>query len=218
VLVSGVRLTVRPGEAVAIVGRVGSGKGSLLRVIAGQRRYSAGKVTVLGMDLRSLAYRDRQALALGVGFVFERTGVWPNRSVLENVVLPVRYHFPKVDAEERGRELAEELDITSALDARASEVDRSVQKRVLFARALSLDPRVLLVDEPQVFLTPDEATLVARAVERRRSRGTAVIYADHDGRLDPFQTDRICHVAGGQLLDAPDRADPYSRRPPNSST
>jgi ABC-type lipoprotein export system ATPase subunit len=198
-LVMEVRLTVRAGEAVAVSGRVGSGKGTLLRVIAGQRPAIAGSAVVLGVDLGSLDYRGRQALALGVGFVFERTGIWPNRSVLENVVLPLRYHFPEVDAAARGRTLAEELGIADALGVRASEVDQSVQKRTLFARALSLDPQVLLVDEPQVFLTPDEAALVAEAVERRRARGTAVIYADHDGALAPFTVERVCLIQDGHF-------------------
>jgi ABC-type lipoprotein export system ATPase subunit len=201
-LVMGIRLTVRAGEAIAIVGRVGSGKGALLRLIAGQRPPIAGSAIVLGMDLGSLDYRGRQALALGVGFVFERTGIWPNRSVLDNVVLPLRYHFPDVDAAARGRTLAEELGIGDALRERASDVDQSVQKRMLFARALSLDPRVLLVDEPQVFLTPDEASVVAEAVERRRAGGTAVIYADHDGALGPFDVQRTCIVQDGRFRNA----------------
>lgn len=197
-----VQLFVREGEAIAIVGRNGSGKSSLLRLLAGLTQPTAGTVRVLGVEPTLLPYAEQQALRRRIGFVFDRLGIWDNRSVLENITLPADYHEPgAADAHlEKAQKLAGELGILKSLALPAGVVDESVRKRAMFARALLQEPQLLLVDEPQVPLTPEEARLVRNAIEqRRRSRNLTVVYVDHDGDVAPFKVDRYVYVADGVL-------------------
>ena len=89
----------------------------------------------------------------------------------------------------------------------------SVKKRALLARALVREPELLLCDEPQVGLTPKEARLVSNAIERRRLRGgLTVVFADHDGHLDPFVIDRVVYLENGRLLLSPSLRPPTDRQ------
>ena len=197
-----IRLTVQAGEALAVVGRNGSGKSTLLRVVAGLIAPRSGTVRIAGEDVFSLDYHAQQRVRTRVGMVFERGGVWANRTIESNISLPLEYHHPELDTRKTVRQVAEELGIDGSLNRPATEADASVQRRTLIARALVMQPALLLFDEPQHSLTPDEARPVCDAIERRRTQQRlTVIYADHDGHVDPFRVDRCVYLAHGQLTN-----------------
>jgi ABC-type lipoprotein export system ATPase subunit len=199
-----IRFTVQAGEAVAVVGRNGSGKSTLLRVIAGLSAPRSGTVRISGEDLFALGYHAVQRARTRVGLVFERGGIWANRTIESNISLPLEYHHPELDVRVPVRQLAEELGIDGSLNRPATEADASVQRRTLLARALVMQPALLLFDEPQHSLTPDEARPVCEAIERRRAQQhLTVIYTDHDGQIDPFVVDRCVYLAHGQLTNQP---------------
>ncbi len=206
-----IRLTVPAGESVAVVGRNGSGKSTLLRVIAGLVAPRSGTVRIAGEDVSSLDYRELQRIRTRVGLVFERGGIWANRTVESNISLPLEYHHPDLDARETVRQVAAELGIDGSLNRAATEADASVRRRTLIARALVMQPALLLFDEPQRSLTPDEARPVSDAIERRRAQqGLTVIYTDHDGHVDPFPVDRCVYLAHGQLTNQPPAGQRFS--------
>lgn len=203
-----VLIEVDRGTTTALVGPVGGGKTTLLRVIAGMVRPTSGVARVLGADLASLGYDGMRAHRLRIGFAFESTGLLGNASIGDNVALPLRYHqgarLGHAAVLERVRAVAEELGIESHLAERSVLANASVRKRALVARALVLEPELLLCDEPQVGLTQREARRVADALERRRrERAMTMVMTDHDGWLDPYLADHTVYIDGGRLRTTP---------------
>ena len=215
-VLDGVSLHVQAGESIAIVGHNGGGKTTLLRLLAGLFAPTSGTIEVLGLDVAKASYREMARHRTRVGFVFELAGLWANRTIEENVALPLRYHGHALDPaaiQRKVRDLAGELGIERELAIPSFRANASVRKRALVARALALEPEVLLCDEPQVGLVRKEAELVAAAMERRRSeRGLGVVIADHDGYLDPYVVDRSVFLENGRLLNRPSAAPPQDRQ------
>ncbi|MCC6647109.1 MAG: ATP-binding cassette domain-containing protein [Polyangiaceae bacterium] len=208
-----VTLSVVRGEAIALCGHNGGGKTTVLRLLAAMSQPTLGRVVVGGRDLSRLSYKELREHRTRVGLVFEAGGLWANRSVRDNIALPLRYHAGRVpDLDLRVRSLAEELDVVDELDLPSHRVNASVRKRALVARALALDPALLLCDEPQLGLVATEARRVARAIERRRKeRGMTVVYADHDGLLDPYVVTRMVYFENGHVFDRPSALPPPDR-------
>lgn len=199
----GISAVLRPGEAVAIVGRAGSGKTMLLRAIAGLVPLRGGRIRVDGVDVWKQPYHGQQRQKTRTGFVHELNGLVGNMSLEDNLLLPVAYHADLALDPAAVHAVAQELEIDHALDQRATAANASVRKRALFARAFVLEPPLLLVDLPQRGLNLREARVVCAAIERRRSsRGMTVVYADHDGNLEPYPVDRRLVLEKGALVAA----------------
>ncbi len=194
---AGISLQLDAGESVALVGRNGSGKTTVLRVLAGLTRPTRGSAEVFGVDPGALDDGRARRVREQIGYAFESFGLWSTRTVGENVALPLVYHRGGGDVVA----LARELGIEGALGLLPARVDASVKKRALLARALVLGPRLLLCDEPGFGLVHDEAAKVARAIERRRAEGMTVLMTDHDGELGPYVATRRLHLDGGVLVD-----------------
>lgn len=213
-------LAIERGESVALVGHNGGGKTSALRLFAGMTAPTSGRVLVFGEDLAQLSYEAQRRHRTHTGFVFEAGGLWANRTIEENIALPLEYHADATpgraptlaEMREKVRAVAEELGIADALPLPSDRANVSVRKRALVARALVLEPELVLCDEPQVGLVAREAKRVSRAFERRRKdRGMTVVFADHDGVLDPFVVDRISYVENGRAFDRPSALPPADR-------
>jgi ABC-type lipoprotein export system ATPase subunit len=203
VMLDDVSVPVLPGEALAVCGPTGSGKSTALRLLAGLLHPTRGVVRVGGADLASLDYQGMRTLRLRVGLAFDGGGFWGTRSVFENIALPLLYHqATRPDLEARVKELAGELDLQELLGQPGHGVSGVARKRVMLARALVLEPELLLVDEPQHGLLPREARRLSEAIERRRKgRGMTVVYADHDGKLAPFLCERRVFLENGRIVD-----------------
>jgi ABC-type methionine transport system ATPase subunit len=203
------------GHTIALVGHVGGGKTTVLRLLARLVNAIEGKVHVFGRELSQLSYEQIRDHHRSVGFWFESTGLWANQTIFENIALPLRYHegdqMSDKTLRERVETLAEQLDIVEELPRASSQVNASVRKRTLAARALILEPKLLLCDEPQIGLTMKEARLVAKLIEKRQEAGMTVILADHDGYLDPYQAHRTYYFEDGKQLERPSLNPPPDR-------
>jgi ABC-type lipoprotein export system ATPase subunit len=204
--VEGASFQVEAGEALALVGPNGSGKTTLLRVMAGLVTPTAGRVTVFGRDLSTLDYEGQRAHRTRVGLVFEMGSLLANRSVRDNIALPFEYHsastLTDAEVDERVRALSEELHMEEGLERVGAAIHMSLARVALYARALILEPDLLLVDEAQSSLSPRQRARVSAALERRRrERGMAIVYADHDGALAPFVTTRRLYVVRGRVSE-----------------
>lgn len=147
---SGVSLTVKPGEFVAIMGASGSGKSTLLHLCALLDRPTAGRIEIAGRDLGQ--FSERQCVEFRrhqVGLIFQQFNLIPNLSVLDNVLLPARLAGARSeDKVARAKHLIERLGLSTRADHRPDALSGGEQQRTAIARALIMAPPLLLADEP----------------------------------------------------------------------
>ena len=190
-----VNIDVRPNEIVTVIGPNGAGKSSLINVISGLYRASAGTVRI---GRQSFAAVPAQRLAsLGVARTFQNLALFPALSVADNIAAGLAFRkrtglvanvlgLPPARAEraaarDRVREVADWLQLTEALDRPVGTLPYGVQKRVELARALVADPSLLLLDEPMAGMTATDKAGLAGFIRAARDRsGVSVVLIEHD--------------------------------------
>ena len=202
--VDGISISMPSGEFVALLGTSGSGKSSLLNLIAGLDRPTSGAVFVEGDNLAALS---REALARHrlrtVGMVFQSFNLIPSMTVIENVELPLR--FAEVDRGQRNslaREALDRVGLSGRLHHRPSELSGGEQQRTALARALINRPKLLLADEPTGNLDSRTGTEIMNLIrEFNESLGMTVVMVTHERALAEQYAQRLIFLADGKLVD-----------------
>ena len=199
-ILRGIDLTVEAGESVALLGPSGSGKSSLMAVLAGMERPTGGEVRVAGLDFAAL---DENALAIArrgrIGIVLQAFHLLPTMTALENVAVPLEL-AGEADAFARAEaELA-----TVGLGARAhhypAQLSGGEQQRVAIARALVGRPALLFADEPTGNLDTVTGTAIMDLLfDRRRASGATMLVITHDAAL-ARRCERVIELADGRIV------------------
>ena len=202
--VDGISLEVRAGEFLALLGSSGSGKSSMLNLIAGLDRPTSGSVVVQDRDLARLSREELAKYRLHVvGMVFQSFNLLPNMTVVENVELPLR--FAEVDRGRRpvlAREALERVGLKARLNHRPSELSGGEQQRTALARALINRPQLLLADEPTGNLDSHTGIGIMDLVrEFNRELGMTVVMVTHERALAERYAQRMVFLADGKLID-----------------
>tara|TARA_B100000767_G_scaffold275594_1_gene313587 strand:- start:2022 stop:2729 length:708 start_codon:yes stop_codon:yes gene_type:complete len=182
-VLNGIDLALAPGERVAIIGRSGSGKSSLLHILAGLDTADEGRVNVVGEDMGGASSEQRAALRCAyMGFVYQQHHLLPEFSAVENVALPQRLNrIDKVAAEASSREILEAVGLGHRLEHLPSALSGGERQRVAVARALAHQPRLVLADEPTGNLDRTSAVqLMDLMVSLSEANGTAFLVVTHD--------------------------------------
>lgn len=197
-----VDLVVRPGEALAIVGASGTGKSTLLGLLAGLDTASGGVARLFGEDLNALDEDGRAALrARRVGFVFQSFQLLPGLTALENVMLPLELHGGGRTSERIAHESLARVGLTERVRHYPHQLSGGEQQRVAIARAFAPEPRVLFADEPTGNL--DQATglkIIELLFSLRDEQGVALVLVTHDAELTSW-CDRRLRLADGRLTE-----------------
>jgi putative ABC transport system ATP-binding protein len=198
-----VSLELNAGEMVALVGRSGSGKTSLLNIVGGLDRPDEGEVVIDGRKLSELGEAARQRLRREqIGFVFQSFGLLPFLSARENVGVPLRMlRWRTRSREARVAELLTTVGLADHAEHRPPELSGGQQQRVAIARALAPKPQVLLADEPTGQLDSETGQQVIALLQRLvHESGSAALVATHDPALVSY-ADRVLYLHDGRLVD-----------------
>jgi len=193
--VSGVDLTIRRGEFVALIGRSGCGKTTLLRMIGGLLSPTAGTIEVDGRSLWRDGHVEPSAVTK-LGFVFQESNLFPWYSVLDNIALPLKLRgIGKQERRERAAELAALVGLSGFERSYPRELSGGMRQRAAIARALSTEPELLLMDEP--FGALDALTRERMNLELQRivlETKSTVVFVTHDIPEAVFLADRVVHM------------------------
>jgi polar amino acid transport system permease protein len=211
-VLSGLGLTVRIGEVVALLGPSGSGKSTLLRCINHLENWDAGTVRVggrrLGFDeagkkLTPRAVANERA-NVGVGMVFQQFNLFGHLTARENIAGPLRWvhGMARGDADRRADELLDRVGLSHRADALPRHLSGGQQQRVAIARALAPNPSVLLLDEPTSALDPELVNEVLEVIRRLAiDDGLTMIISTHQIRFADEVADRVAFLSGGVILE-----------------
>jgi putative ABC transport system ATP-binding protein len=202
--VDGVSLQVRSGEFVALLGSSGSGKSSLLNLIAGLDRPTSGAVIVQDKDLARLSREELAKYRLRtVGMVFQSFNLVSRMTLAENVELPLR--FAEVERSQRdalARRALERVGLGRRATHRPSELSGGEQQRAALARALINQPKLLLADEPTGNLDSHTGTEIMNFLrEFNESLGMTIVMVTHERVLAERYAKRMIFLADGKLID-----------------
>lgn len=180
---SGLDLTVRRGQVTAIMGPSGTGKTTLLRLITGQAAAQRGEITVFGQSVTGLDKAGLYALRRRMGMLFQNGALLTDLSVFENVAFPVREHAQLPDTVLRQLVLTKlhAVGLRGAAELMPAELSGGMARRVALARAIVMDPEILIYDEPFVGLDPISMGVIVRLIrELNEALGVTSIIVSHD--------------------------------------
>jgi putative ABC transport system ATP-binding protein len=198
--VDGVSLSVAAGEMVVLYGPSGSGKTTLLLMVAALLEPTSGSVLVNGRDISSLSEREASNFRLSeMGFVRQNFDLLPGVTAIDNAVLKLLKNTRWREAHSRIRPLLERLGLGERLEHRAETLSMGERQRVMIARALSSEPKLLLADEPTGSLDSQRSREVLELLrELCRERQVAVVLVSHDPQAAAY-ADRVLALRDGKL-------------------
>ncbi len=202
-VLNGVDLTVAKGETVAVMGRSGTGKSVLLKLLVGLQAPDAGSISIQGEEITSLGIDRLNEIRKKVGFLFQQAALYDSLTVEENVAFPLSRHSQLSATERKDRvdELLKSVDMQEGLQKLPSEISGGMQKRVGLARALALDPEILLFDEPTAGLDPITAREIGDLIVKlQRERQVSSIVVTHDVQGAKVFSDRMLFMNEGTVV------------------
>jgi phospholipid/cholesterol/gamma-HCH transport system ATP-binding protein len=200
----GIDINVHKGENVVVLGRSGTGKSVLIKIIAGLLSPDAGSVNVLGQEVNKLSHVDLRELRLKVGFCFQNGALYDSMTVGENLAFPLKRNTPKITHEEVRKMVnvtLEAVGLAKTIDQMPSELSGGQRKRIGIARTLILRPDIMLYDEPTAGLDPITCTEINNLInEVQRRFHTSSIIITHDLTCAKDVGDKIVVMREGKFV------------------
>ena len=202
-VLNGIDLAVKHGDNLSVLGRSGTGKSVLLKLIIGLQQPDAGSIQIGGQEIVGLPRARLNEIRKKIGFLFQQAALYDSLTVAENVAFPLDRHS-KMSGDERKKrvqELLSDVGMDHDLEKLPSQISGGMQKRVGLARALALDPEILLFDEPTAGLDPITAgeidNLIMQLKERRKITSVVVT---HDIRAVKTYSGHVVLMDQGSIV------------------
>ncbi len=202
-ILTGVDLELYQGENLVVLGRSGSGKSVLIKIIAGLLKADEGSVNVLGKEVTQISQKELDTLRLKIGFSFQHSALYDSISVGENLEFPLRRHNSHLTSKEVKEQVEFYLDavgLSQAINQMPAELSGGQKKRIGIARTLILKPEIMLYDEPTAGLDPITCTDINNLINEVRERfHTSSIIITHDLACAKATGDRMVILLEGQF-------------------
>ncbi|MFO1472684.1 MAG: ATP-binding cassette domain-containing protein [Turneriella sp.] len=197
-----ISFALKPGETLVLMGKNGSGKTMLLKTLVGLFKPERGNAEIFGNDVHTLGRANLDVLRQKIGYVFQKSGLFDSLRVWENVIFALR-RFSNLNNDElraKATECLNRAGLKDVEDKYPSELSGGMQKRAGIARAIAMDPQILLFDDPTAGLDPVLTDAIAELIKGiKRNLGSTAIVVAHDFNLAYKLADRIGLMVGGRL-------------------
>ena len=213
-----ISVSMARGQTMVICGPSGSGKSTLLRCINGLESFQQGSISVDGVGVQDRT-TDIYALRSRIGMVFQHFELYPHKTILENVVLaPVKVKgAPRKDAEHRGLALLDRVGVVDQAGKYPAELSGGQQQRVSIARALAMEPSVMLFDEPTSALDPEMIKEVLDVMADLAREGMTMVVVTHEMGFARRVADDILFMDQGRIVER-NTAEDFFLHPSNERT
>jgi len=203
-VLKGVDLELYKGENVVILGRSGSGKSVLIKIIAGLLKADSGSVSILGCEVNNLDIKELRALRLNIGFSFQSSALYDGMTVWENLQFPLvrnRRELSRQQVNEAIEQVLTDVGLVQTIDQMPAELSGGQKKRIGIARMLILKPEIMLYDEPTGGLDPVTCVEINNLINKvQRQYNTSSIIITHDLSCAQTTGDRIVMLSDGKFF------------------
>lgn len=201
-VLKGINLTIEKGQVVTLIGPSGSGKSTILRCMNLLERPDRGSVRIEGVDITE-KNADIQRIRKDIGMVFQHFNLFPHMTVMENMIYaPTRVNrIPKEAAKEKAMELLALVGLTEKADAYPGKLSGGQKQRIAIARALAMEPKIMLFDEPTSALDPEMVKEVLAVIKGLAHTGITMALVTHEMGFAREVSDRICFIDEGRILE-----------------
>jgi phospholipid/cholesterol/gamma-HCH transport system ATP-binding protein len=203
VIFDGVDIDIPRGKVTAIMGPSGAGKTTLLKLIGGQLRPHGGSIKVDGQDVHKLRHRELYALRKRMGMLFQSGALLTDLNVFDNVAFPLREHthLPETMIRDLVLMKLQAVGLRGARDLMPAELSGGMARRVALARAIALDPMMIMYDEPFTGLDPISKGAIVQLIHRlNEALGLTSIIVSHDVQETASISDYIYVLSGGKVV------------------
>jgi len=201
-VLNGISFQVARGETVAIIGRSGGGKSVLLKLLIRLQLPDSGSIRIADEEVTNLADKQLNEVRKKIGFLFQQAALYDSLTVEENVAFPLSRHsnMPTQEQGKKVRELLAEVGMDQDRAKWPSQISGGMQKRVGLARALALDPEILLFDEPTAGLDPITAEEIGKLIaDLKQKHQVSAIVVTHDVHGASAYSDRMVLLHNGNI-------------------
>ncbi len=203
-VLDGVDLEVNKGENLVVLGKSGSGKSVLIKIIAGLLKPDAGTVTVLGKNIADITPKELQQLRLKIGFSFQNSALYDSMSVRENLEFALvrnKKNLSRAEIDEAVKKVLEDVQLVDSLEKLPSELSGGQTKRIGVARTLVLVPEIMLYDEPTAGLDPVTSMEINKMIDKvQADYKTSSIIITHDLTCAKTTGNRLAILNEGKII------------------
>jgi phospholipid/cholesterol/gamma-HCH transport system ATP-binding protein len=192
------------GMSTVIMGQSGCGKSTLLKVAAGLTPPDTGTVFFRGQDMYHMSEHGMLAMRRSNGFVFQDGALWENKTLFENLALPLQVAKPGIGAADLRRRVARSLErvgLEDSMNDRPSALSGGEKKMASFLRALIVEPTLVFLDEPTLSIDHAMSERINQMIRELKARGSTIIAVTHDPTLTATLADRLVVMDNGQVLE-----------------
>ena len=201
-VLKGINFKIEKGQVVTLIGPSGSGKSTILRCINLLERPTSGTVLIEGVDITEKK-TDIQKIRKDIGMVFQHFNLFPHMTVMENMIYAPTHvnKVSKEEAQKKAMELLALVGLTEKADAYPGKLSGGQKQRIAIARALAMEPKIMLFDEPTSALDPEMVKEVLAVIKELAHTGITMALVTHEMGFAREVSDRICFIDEGHILE-----------------